>query len=999
MATLTRLEATYSGISDLTGLEGATNLTWLNLYENNINDISPLVANTGLGSGDTVDLGGNYLLSINPTSINTHIPILQSRGVTVEFDDETHLNRGEPYTVRLIYFLPSDRQPEPDIDAKMDTLIKTVQQAYADDMESYGFGRKTFQFETDAVGKAVVHHMAGQLTAEYYKQGSNDDAFREIREQFSTSRNIYLVVVDSGYYIGVAGGGIALSSSVSSVYLASHELRHTFGLDHDFRRDPRGFTFKISRCTAEFLDVQPYFNPGRQDTNFPNARIEMLSPPSLVSPPNVIRLRFEVTDPDGLHQAQLLTRAGVIACKRLSGVSSGVEFVTTALPPQAKSVLLRIIDVDGNRSGQSYPIDVTSLLPPPEVVLIPDANLAAVVRDAFGLSPGVALTSHKMLGLLRLYAPNRQITDLTGLEHAHSLVSLGLGGEWVGESYVNSNRISDFSPLEGLTQLRELYLDNSSLSDISALSGLTQLTELYLHNNALSDISALSGLTQLTTLNLQNNSVSDISALSGLTQLTWLNLYGTSISDISVLSGLTQLRSLHLDYTSISDISALSGLTQLTALNLQNTSVSDISALSGLTQLTWLYLYNNSLSDISALSGLTQLTWLFLGNNSLSDISALSGLTQLTGLNLGNNSISDVSPLLGLDLTGFPWTSTGLYLSGNPLSYASINTHIPAMQAKGIEIRFDNQPHPALLKISGDNQKGAAFTPLSQPFVVEVQDAKGAASAGVSVTFAVVTGGGTLSTTNTTTDANGRAQATLTLGPNLGTNTVWVSAAGIESAATFYAISDTEAPPTMADINSDGSINVLDLIFIASALGNTGANLAADVNRDGVVSILDLIWVAGMFEEAAAAPSAQPQVPETLTAVEVQDWLTDARALEVRDPIIKRGFLVLEQLLISLTPKETELLANYPNPFNPETWIPYRLAEDAFVTLTIYDTAGRVVRRLDVGHRIAAVYENRSKAIYWDGRNGLGERVASGVYFYHLSAGDYSATRRMVILK
>ena len=109
--------------------------------------------------------------------------------------------------------------------------------------------------------------------------------------------------------------------------------------------------------------------------------------------------------------------------------------------------------------------------------------------------------------------------------------------------------------------------------------------------------------------------------------------------------------------------------------------------------------------------------------------------------------------------------------------------------------------------------------------------------------------------------------------------------------------------------------------------------------------------------------------------------------------------MVLEQLLVSLTPKETELLSNYPNPFNPETWIPYRLAEDAFVTLTIYDGSGRLVHRFDVGHQIASAYESRSKAIYWDGTNELGERVASGVYFYHLSAGDYSATRRMLIIK
>ena len=92
-------------------------------------------------------------------------------------------------------------------------------------------------------------------------------------------------------------------------------------------------------------------------------------------------------------------------------------------------------------------------------------------------------------------------------------------------------------------------------------------------------------------------------------------------------------------------------------------------------------------------------------------------------------------------------------------------------------------------------------------------------------------------------------------------------------------------------------------------------------------------------------------------------------------------------------------MPNYPNPFNPETWIPYRLAEDAFVTLTIYDQSGQIVRTLDVGHQIGAFYESRSKAIYWDGRNEFGEGVASGVYFYHLSAGDYSATRKMLILK
>ena len=114
---------------------------------------------------------------------------------------------------------------------------------------------------------------------------------------------------------------------------------------------------------------------------------------------------------------------------------------------------------------------------------------------------------------------------------------------------------------------------------------------------------------------------------------------------------------------------------------------------------------------------------------------------------------------------------------------------------------------------------------------------------------------------------------------------------------------------------------------------------------------------------------------------------------------VKRSWISLDDLVAYEIPAQTELLLNYPNPFNPETWIPYRLAKDAFVTLTIYDAVGRVVRDIAVGHRIAAVYESRSKAIYWDGRTEFGERVASGIYFYTLTAGDYTATRKMVILK
>ena len=181
-------------------------------------------------------------------------------------------------------------------------------------------------------------------------------------------------------------------------------------------------------------------------------------------------------------------------------------------------------------------------------------------------------------------------------------------------------------------------------------------------------------------------------------------------------------------------------------------------------------------------------------------------------------------------------------------------------------------------------------------------------------------------------------------------------------------------------------------------LGQTGQN-DADVNGDGVVNIQDLVLVAGALGRTAAAPSSQPQLLESLTAADVEGWLIGAQVLNLTDAQSKRGILFLERLLAALTPKETALLPNYPNPFNPETWIPYELAQAADVTLTIYDIKGAIVRELDLGHQSAGYYTNRSKAAYWDGHNESGESVVSGVYFYQLQAGNHSQVRRMVIVK
>ena len=152
-------------------------------------------------------------------------------------------------------------------------------------------------------------------------------------------------------------------------------------------------------------------------------------------------------------------------------------------------------------------------------------------------------------------------------------------------------------------------------------------------------------------------------------------------------------------------------------------------------------------------------------------------------------------------------------------------------------------------------------------------------------------------------------------------------------------------------------MNLVDLVIVAANFGSTiqgSIHPNPDVNRDGVVDKTDLIIVA----DALPSPAAP--------------------TLESR-------------------PLETALFPNYPNPFNPETWIPYQLAKPADVTVRIYAANGALVRTIGLGYQNAGVYQTRSRAAYWDGRNAWGETVSSGIYFYTLTADNFTTTRKMVI--
>ena len=1036
---LTELHLPGNYITDISSLSGLTNLKTLWLNHNNISDLSPLVANIGLGNGDTVHVRANRL---SDQSLYTHIPALQSRGVTVEFDDR--LPRPSINTngmVRVVYFLPNDRPHRPDRVTALRQLIKDAQQFFADEMQRHGFGRKTFTFETREDGEPVVHHIDGKFNETYYYEPLTDlkvwEEFLEYFGEVDAPQHVYLIAIDlsyealdggnsgglagvsfypsvdthddfvitvsSGVKVGLRGrnitsgeearGGIAIipasGSNFERLGVTAHELGHTFALVHDFRKGRHSDyvmaaaeQLRLSKCAAEWLSVNRFFNTKSTFLNEPG-EIQLLSSRALSR--DAISFRFEVTDPDGLHQSQLLvpeilngTGWGayrLFDCKRLNGKTGIVEAVVNTAE-LVDRITLQIIDVGGNITWATFPISLDDAEPVKNAL---DVNSDGVVNH-LDLTPFVS----------RFGQNGRDPADVNGDGVVDIVDVLLVVGRLSSVSRQAAEAFTAADVQEWLTDAKQLGVENTTLQ-----KGIVALEYL------LAEIMLLSVPIEVATRPLK-------AIFVGHTDYVWSVAFSPDDQTLASSSwdgtlrlwnpNTAQHKILLIGHTdsvvSVAfspDGGTVASASWDTTIRLWNPNTGQLKGTltdhrGGVASVTFSPdgRILASGGDYETLLLWDTTTWqierTLTGHTDVVDVVAISPDGGVLASGSRDTTIRLWNPNTGNHIRTLPARSPV-----NRLAF-SVDGATLASGSRDNTVRLWDI-HTGKLKRTLPNQGGwvnpVAFSPDEATLAI--------GNRGISL-WDIETGQYKKPLME---DIGDTTSVVFSLD-----GTMLASGGGDKKVRLWdFTPTDTSSDKTDGDINNDGVVNILDLVVIASELGNQGQNLTADVNSDGVVNVLDLIFVAGMFDSAAAAPSAQPQVPETLTAVEVQGWLTDASALEVRDPIMKRGIIVLEQLLAALTPTATELLSNYPNPFNPETWIPYRLAENAFVTLTIYDLSGQIIHTLEVGHRIASAYESRSKAVHWDGRNNLGEQVASGVYFYTLTAGDFSATRKMLILK
>ena len=623
--------------------------------------------------------------------------------------------------------------------------------------------------------------------------------------------------------------------------------------------------------------------------------------------------------------------------------------------------------------------------------------------------------------------------------------------------------VEDISPLAGMTKLWEITVKSNGVRDISVIANFKDLKELFLAGNNIVDISPIAGLKKVWKIDLGHNLIVDVSPLAGLTQLRILKIGSNRIRDFSpikqLIPNLTTFESednlvflnragpkivgpwlwvyfSNPEYQGLNrDVLSIESQGRVTEAQILRTGATEGNRV-GTQKWESHTISPDGNENLSSIFGERLKVGILYGNIDIyspteQQVEMYAGAFRgikvwlngvvvcnkpghwettdynfpfLVHLKKGRNillvavtSERDGNMFVGFESgTKYVLGETGIHstLSNTPVGVG--DTFVVTLSAENMidlagwqfDVTFDQNVLEAVDVTEGDFLKSDGGNAFFQGGSIDNGTIRGISGARLAEDG--VSGSGVIAQIRFKALAEGDTAVTLNnhLFGTPDNEPIDVAVAPIQ-----IRIAERRLP---ADVTRDGVVNIFDLITVARQLGKSvPADSPADVNGDGVVNIFDLTLVAQGIGGAAAPAVATGRAD----AATIEAWIADARLADDGSIAFRQGIANLESLLATLIPQETALHANYPNPFNPETWIPYQLAAPSEVSLTIYDMNGGVVRRLEVGHQAAGMYRNRSRALYWDGRNGRGEPVASGLYFYTLRAGEFAATRKMLIRK
>ena len=647
------------------------------------------------------------------------------------------------------------------------------------------------------------------------------------------------------------------------------------------------------------------------------------------------------------------------------------------------------------------------------------------------------LTNFTKLRVIRIW--NSPISDLSPLAKLAQLELVDICG----------SKVSDISPLAELRGLTELYLFSNDISDVSPLAGLANLTRLDLSDNNISDISPLAKLNNLEWLRLDRNEISDFSSVEELGEQIKLIWYGNSafpkggpkIEGPWLWAVLPDLKLNRWDLLKRDLLSETSG-GQVTEAEIAARGATEGRSIGNSVWTSHKLPPTGRIEDmlgdpipdgviygsVLLYSPREQATTIYVGsfrelkvwlNGTLiheheryarfgTDYTDFYPVTLQQGKNVLLVALSGDSGDMGFfgfeagtEYTvsnygvGYTFSKPTIHV-GDTFTLDLSAENVSDLAGWQFDIAFDPAGLEAIEVNEGNFLKTGGGATFFQKGVINNRSGKitGLSSARLSKDGA--SGTGTLLSVTLAAKTAGQTQLRLE-------NFQLAAITGAPIAAGPHEVGITiEGQLAIGDVNRDGQVSILDLVLVARHFGETvPANSEVDINGDGLINIIDLILVAQhMGGSTAAAPSILAvDGIEGLDPVMIQAWIERAQLEDDGSIVFQQGIAKLQSLLASMIPEETVLLANYPNPFNPETWIPYQLANPSEVLITIYNTRGSVIRQLDLGHQREGYYTSRGRAAYWDGRNNVGERVASGVYFYQLQTDYLSLLRKMVILK